>query len=262
MDSSTKSGLKPGLFLLIAIFLFSPFLTGQQKIDKDYTSKILEYTTEKFFLTELVDHLPASENVPTPKDILGSVIGAPDILHYTAEIYNYMKTVAEASPRVLVFSMGQTDEGKEMIVVVVSDEKNIQRIERLREVMALLSDPRKLKDSEAEKLIQEGVPIYWVTGGLHSPECGSPEMLMELTYRLAVDESDFFQSIRKNLLVLITPVLEVDGRDRFVDTYRYKKEHKDKKILPLVYWGNYVAHDNNRDNIGLALKLTENLLNT
>jgi len=248
--------------IIFSVLVFSPILANQQKVDEEYTQLIREYTTEKFFLTELVDHLPASETIPTPTKILGKVIGAPDILHYTAEINKYMNSVAKASSRVIAFSIGQSDEGKEMITVAVSDENNMTRLSRIKEILHLLADPRKVEESEVEKLLAEGLPIYWITGGLHSPECGAPEMLMELVYRFAVDESDFFNSIRKQCVVLITPVLEVDGRDRFVDTYRYKKAHQDKKTLPLVYWGNYVGHDNNRDNIGLALTLTDNLLKT
>ncbi|MFC2164466.1 M14 family zinc carboxypeptidase [Acidobacteriota bacterium] len=248
--------------VLTLILILTPCLTAQQKVDEEYTKKIKEYTTEEFFLTELVDYLPASDTVPTPKKILGEVIGVPDILHDTSEIEKYLQAVAEASPRVILFSIGDTDEGKNHITVAVSDEANMARIDRIKEIMTLLADPRKLKDVDVEMLLDEGLPIYWVTGGLHSPESGSPEMLMEMTYRLAVDESEFIQTIRKNSVVLITPVLEVDGRDRYVDTYRYKKDHDSKKTVPLVYWGNYVAHDNNRDSLGLALKLTNNLLRT
>lgn len=255
-----KNLLRLLLLIMLSVLIFSLPFAGEQKNDADYSKKIQEYTTEIFFLTELVDHLPASDTVPTPAKILGDVIGAPDILHYTADINQYMRAVAEASPRVITSSIGQSDEGKDMIIVAVSDENNIERLSRLKEILRLLADPRTIKDSEAKNLISEGLPIYWITGGLHSPECGAPEMLMELVYRLAVDESDFFDTIRKNSVVLITPVLEVDGRDRYVDTYRYKKAHQDKKTLPLVYWGNYVAHDNNRDNIGLALTLTDQLL--
>ncbi len=248
--------------ILFSNLIFSPVLADQQKIDEEYSKKIKEYTTEIFFLTELVDFLPASDTVPTPAKILGEVIGAPNILHYSAEIEKYMNALADSSSRVKVFSIGGTDEGKNMIAVAVTDEANMARLERIQEIMSLLADPRKLDKEEAKKLLEEGIPVYWLTGGLHSPECGAPEMLMELAYRLAVDESPFYQTIRKNMVVLITPVLEVDGRDRYVDTYLYKKEHKDKKTIPLVYWGNYVAHDNNRDAIGMSLKLTENCHNT
>lgn len=256
--------LKPVSYVLI-FFLFLFFslpVLAKQENDKEYTDKIIEYTTEKFFLTELVDHLPASDTVPTPKQVLGCIAGAPNILHHSVEIYKYMETVANASPRVKILSIGKTDEGKEMILVVVSDESNMHRLDRIKEILGLLADPRKIKEEEAKQLMDEGVPAYWITGSLHSQECGSPEMLMELVYRLAVEETDLISTIRKNTVVMVTPILEVDGWDRCADIYRYKKAHQDKRILHTVYWGNYVFHDNNRDTVGLALKLTENTLKT
>ncbi|HYM00222.1 MAG TPA: hypothetical protein VEZ90_14815, partial [Blastocatellia bacterium] len=93
-------------------------------------------------------------------------------------------------------------------------------------------------------------------------ETGSPEMLMELAYRLAVDESPFIQDIRKNAIIMITPALEVDGRDRAVDQYNYRKANPGKAVPPLLYWGHYVAHDNNRDGLGMALALSRNMMKT
>jgi hypothetical protein len=238
----------------------APQLASSQLLDKDYTAKILEYTTEKFFLTELVDHLPASDAVPSPLKILGHIVGAPDILDHSADIYKYFRALDAATPRVKVFPIGPTDEGREMIAVAVSSEENMARLDRLKQIMARLADPRGLPDAEETKLIAEGLPVYWITGGLHSMECGSPEMMMELAYRLAVEDSDVIKSIRSSLVVLMTPILEVDGWDKAVDSYLYKKDSKDKKTIPPVYWGKYVLHDNNRDAIGIGLKLSENLL--
>jgi hypothetical protein len=231
-----------------------------QSQDKDYTAKILELTTEKFFLTELIDHLPASDTVPTPLKVLGHIAGAADVLDHSADIYKYMRALDASTDRVAVFPLGPTDEGREMIAVAVSSEENMARLARLKEIMSRLADPRGLKDEEAAKLAAEAVPIYWITGGLHSQETGSPEMMMELAYRLAVEDTDAIRAIRSNMVVLMTPILEVDGWDKVVDSYLYKKENKDKKTIPSVYWGKYALHDNNRDAVGLGLKLTENLL--
>jgi hypothetical protein len=85
---------------------------------------------------------------------------------------------------------------------------------------------------------------------------------MELAYRLAVDDSAFVRQIRDNVITLITPVVEVDGRDRMVDIYRWHLAHPKEQWPSLVYWGHYVAHDNNRDAMGLTLQLTRNILNT
>ncbi len=231
--------------------------SGQQAVDEDYTAKIREFTTEPFFMTPLVDHLPASSVVPTPADILGHIAGAADVLSYPEEIYTYMRAVADASQRVKVFSIGETEEGREMILVVVSDEETIANLDDHKAVMARLSDPRITDEATAAELIQTAKPIYWATGAIHSPETGSPEMLMELVYRLAVSEDPFIREIRDNLIFMTTPVIEVDGRAKVVDLHMAPR--KDSLVnLPTrpLYWGQYVAHDNNRDGIGLSLNLS------
>ena len=85
---------------------------------------------------------------------------------------------------------------------------------------------------------------------------------MELAYRLAVDESPYVKHIRDNVITLITPIVEVDGRDRMVDMYEWRKKHPGETAPSVIYWGHYVAHDNNRDAMGMTLKLTQNVLNT
>jgi hypothetical protein len=237
---------------------------ASQPIDEEYTKKIREYTTETFFNSPLTDYLPASRTVPTPKAVLGDVAGAPGILPYSHEVYRYMRMLEKATPRVKVFSIGKTEEGREMIAVAVANEKLIASLDENRARLAKLADPRTLKmdDAEAEKLVESSTPIYYVTGTIHSPETGAPTALMELAYRLAVDESAYIKHIRDNVITLITPVVEVDGRDRMVDIYRWHLANPGKQWPSLVYWGHYVAHDNNRDAMGLTLQLTKNVLNT
>src|SRR3982751_5233199 len=62
-----------------------------QPIDDEYTRKIREYTTEPFFLSPLIDYLPASATVPTPKAVLGDIAGAKDNLPYSKDVYAYMR---------------------------------------------------------------------------------------------------------------------------------------------------------------------------
>jgi len=230
--------------------------------DEGYTKKILEYTTEPYLTTELVNHLPASATVPTPEKILGYVIGTPNKLTRTADIYRYYRALAQATPRVKVWSTGKSEEGREFLLAAVSDEANMAALDRYKQITAKLADPRKLSEGEAKQLVQDGKPIYWLSGSIHSPETGSPEMLMELAYRLAVEDTPMIEGIRKNVIVLITPVLEVDGRDRDVDVYNYRKANPGKAAPNLIYWGHYVAHDNNRDAIAMGLALSRNQMHT
>jgi Zinc carboxypeptidase len=231
--------------------------------DAEYAAKIKEYTTQPYFMTELVDHLPASDKVPSPKKILGYEVGAPGHLTYTKDLYRYYHELEKSTARVRTFvAPEKSEEGKEQLLIAVGDEAAIARLDRYKEITAKLADPRKITDAEADQLIGEGKALYWASGSIHSPETGSPEMLMELAYRLAVEESPFIQAIRKNVIVLITPALEVDGRDTMVDSYNYRKANPDKPAPPLVYWGKYVAHDNNRDGLGMALALSRNQMKT
>jgi zinc carboxypeptidase len=241
-----------------------PTRDPKQAVDEAYTAKIQKYTTQPFFNSPLVDYLPASKDVPTPEAVLGDVAGAPGILPYAEDVYKYMRLLEKASPRVKVFSIGKTEEGREMIAVAISSAENLKNLENNRAQLAKLADPRtiKLDDAEADRIVASAVPVYYITGTIHSPETGAPTALMELAYRLAVDESAYIREIREGTITLITPVVEVDGRDRMVDIYHWHLSHPKDFYPPLIYWGKYVGHDNNRDAMGVTLKLTENVLNT
>src|SRR5919205_993112 len=145
---------------LAAALLLAASASAQQadgagaRDDAAYTAKIREYTTEKYFSTEFVDHLPASSTVPSPDKILGHIVGAPNHLTYTKDIYRYLRELERASPRVRVFvAPERSEEGREQLLVAVSDEANLQRLRRHKEITARLADPRQTFDAEAERLI-------------------------------------------------------------------------------------------------------------
>ena len=94
----------------------------KQPVNDVYTKKIKEYTTAAHFNSPLTDYLPGSRTVPTPEVVLGDIAGAPGKLPYSHEVYQYMRLVEKATPRVKVFSIGKTEEGREMIAVAVSSE--------------------------------------------------------------------------------------------------------------------------------------------
>src|SRR5881394_1572749 len=135
-------------------------------IDEDYTAKIKEYTTQPFFSSPLVDYLPASKTVPTPKAVLGDVAGAPGKLPYAEEVYQYMRMLEKASPRAKVFSIGKTEEGREMIAVAISSDANMAKLADNGTKLAKLADPRTINmdDAQAEPLINSATPIYYITG--------------------------------------------------------------------------------------------------
>ena len=151
-----------------------------------------------------------------------------------------------------------------MIAAAIADESLLAGLKDNDARLAQLADPRtiNLDDAKADALVAQSTPIYYITGTIHSPETGAPTALMELAYRLAVDESPYVKKIRSHVITLITPVVEADGRDRMVDLYNWHRANPGKTPPPLLYWGHYVAHDNNRDAMGLTLNLSRNILDT
>jgi zinc carboxypeptidase len=258
-------------FLVLLTVVFSPGLTpfaqsrppAKQKQDEEYTKKIKEYTQDPRISTELVDHLPASDSIPTPLKFFGRMPGTPGELTYAKDIQRYYEAIDKASDRISMLTIGKTEEGRDMVLLAVADEATIKQLDKYKGMLASLTDPRKTTEEQAQQLIRTAKPIYWVTSGMHSGETGGPEMLLELPYRLAVEETPFIQAIRNNVITLITPVIEVDGREKHVDTYYFnKKRPVSEARLPLMYWGKYVAHDNNRDGMGQFLALTRNTTRT
>ena len=219
-------------------------------MDAGFAALVKEWTTRPEFLSPLVDHLPKVDGVPSPIDILGYHVGQPQKLTNSDAIYRYYRALEKASPRVKVYSIGRTDEGRECIVVAVSSDANIRDIERYRGYLGQLADPRKLTEPEAAAIVGNAKPIYHLMAGLHSAETGPPEMLMELAYRLAAEESPLIQGIRQNVIVTMTPIAEPDGRDRYAEWYyRHKLGEKSEQdaVAGPPYWGKYIYHDNNRD---------------
>ncbi|HEU4939124.1 MAG TPA: M14 family zinc carboxypeptidase [Vicinamibacterales bacterium] len=237
-----------------------PAAPPAHKLDADYTAKIKAATADPRILTELVDHMPASDKVPSPLKFFGYIPGEPGHLTYYKDIARYLDALDKASERVTMFKIGVSDEGRDMYAMAIADEATIKQLDKYRQITAELTDPRKLTEAQAKQLIATGKPIYFASGSIHSPETGSPEMLMELAFRLAVEESPFIQTIRNNVIFVFTPASEVDGREKQVDNFI--AQQKGQPVPSMVYWGKYVQHDNNRDGIGVGLRLTQVMLKT
>ena len=152
-----------------------------QPIDEEYTRKIKKYTTETFFLSPLVDYLPASKTVPTPAAVLGDIAGAEGRLPYTKEIYEYLRLLAKSTPRVKVYSIGTSEEGREMLAVAVASETLMSKLDHNEADLAKLADPRTIKmdDDVADEIARRAAPVYYITGTIHSTEAGAPTALMD-----------------------------------------------------------------------------------
>src|SRR3954463_3587295 len=208
-------------------------------------------TTDSHFVSPLVSYVPQAAGAPSPEKFFGRIMGAPGELVGTEKAYAYARALAAASPRVRVFTIGHSEEGREILMLAIADEAGIRDLDRLKSATAALADPRRTDQAAAEKLIVTSRPMYYFNAALHSDETGSAEAVLELAYRLAISEQPSIRRIREQLVVLINPMSNPDGRDKMVDWfYRYLKGKTDRSSLPRQsppYWSKYTFVDINRD---------------
>jgi hypothetical protein len=243
-------------FVPAILMCLAPGLAPAQSIAPDTAEagsieEIAHATTEPRFLSPWVAYLPASSSVVSPRAFLHRIPGAPGELVDSAAAYGYCRALAASSPRVRLFTIGRSEEGRDIVLLAIADEQGIRDLERLKAATAALADPRRTDAAAAEALIAASRPIYYLNAALHSDETGSTESVLELAYRLAVSEQPMIQRIRASLVVLINPVSNPDGRDKQVEWfYRYLKGKTDLASLPRQappYWSKYAFVDINRD---------------
>ena len=236
-------------------------MRGPDRVDAAYTKLIGEALRDPRITTEFVDYLPASDKGPTPYKHFGHIIGAWFILDKSEDMNKYLEAIAVAAPnRAKYMTIGKSEEGRNMSAIIIANEETMKNLDRYKGYLASLTDPRKTTQAQAEQIIKVAKPIYWLTSGMHSTETGGPQVLMELAYRLVVSEQPMIKGIRDNVITIITPVVETDGRDKVVDAYNYSKAHPGvSRNNLMMYWGKYVQHDNNRDGMGQFLQLTRNI---
>src|SRR6266853_930180 len=239
------------LALASALLVSSAVAQSPDIAEPGSVEAIAAATTDPHYVSPWVSYVPQSDTVPSPEKFFSRIMGAPGELLGTEKTYAYARALAAASQRVRLFTIGRSEEGRDIIMLAIADEAGIRDLDRLKAATAALADPRRTDDAAAAKLVLTSRPVYYFNAALHSDETGSTEAMVELAYRLAVSEQPMIQRIRERLIVLINPISNPDGRDKMVDWfYRYLKGKTDRASLPRQsppYWSKYTFVDINRD---------------
>lgn len=151
--------------------------------------------------------------IPSPEAHLGYQLGANLTVH--AQVVDYFETLAAASNRVLINEYGRTYEGRPLINLVITSEKNQARLEELRrehlKMMAV-----DLPASELDRLLTE-LPVFTsMSYNIHGNEASSTEAVMQVAYRLAAAQDRETLDVLENSVIILYICINPDGRDRFV----------------------------------------------
>ncbi len=163
---------------------------------------------------------PVDERVPRPEAVLGYPLGAR-FTHWT-QILAYLQAVAAASDRVKMWEYGKTYEGRPLELVAISSPQNLARLESLRTDRLRLADPGTLSREERDELARKLPAAVWLAYGTHGDEASSAEAAMAVAYLLAAGQGDV-PEILKSTIVLIDPLSNPDGRERYIRSYEERQ---------------------------------------
>jgi hypothetical protein len=202
--------------------------------------------------------------VPKPADVFGFEPGADYKIADYGQVLEYFRLLDKGSDRVQLKEIGQSVEGRPLLLVYISSKDNIARLDHFRSISEKLARARVDEDS-ARELAAEGRAIIWVDGGLHATERAPGQTMPLLAYNVATEESPEMKKIRENVILLLMPMMNPDGLDLVADWYRKNLGTPFETTSPPRLYHHYVGHDNNRDwfmnNMPETEAVTEQLYN-
>jgi len=189
-----------------------------------------------------------TDTVPPPASYLGFPVGADRQLADWGEVTGYLSALARASDRVRMDTLGPTTLGRPYVLLTISAPENLRRLDRLREVQAMLADPRRITGpAERDSLLAEGRVVVLITAAIHSTEVGASQVPMRIAYRLASSNDPEVRAILDQCIVLLVPSLNPDGVDLVTHWYRTTVGKPWEGANPPFLYHHYVGHDDNRD---------------
>lgn len=194
----------------------------------------------------LLAAMPASGQVPAPRDVFGFDVGEDRRPADYDQMMEYFRRLDAASDRVQLREIGRSARGRPLLLLFISSEQNLRRLEQWRNTSEQLSRAR-IDEPAARRLAREGRAIVWVDGGMDDQEFATAQMTPELAYLLVTDEGDEMRKIRDNVVVLLNPVLNPDGVDNDVSWYRENVGSPYETTRPPRLGQPWVGTDNNRD---------------
>lgn len=198
-------------------------------------------------------------HIPTPQQHFGFNIGDNYQLANYTRTEAYFRKLAAASDRVKLEVIGQTEEGRPQLMLIVSSPANLKQLDHYKSISQQLARAEGLTDDQAHALAAEGKAVVWIDGGLHATEVVATHQLIETAYQLVSRQDPETKKILDNVIILLTHA-NPDGMELVSDWYMRNPvpERRSLEGVPRL-WEKYAGHDNNRDFYMLNLKETQNI---
>jgi Zinc carboxypeptidase len=199
------------LLLTTALVPVAVFAQAIAPVDQTGIARVASISPD--FYWQGADYDPA---IPSPQSVLGHNIGEAMTTH--AGIISYFNALARAAPmRMKIFDYGQSWQGRQLIYAAIGSPDKIANLDAIKADAQRLADPRALSSVEAEAIIARHPAIVWLAYSVHGDEPGPADSSLQLAYHLLASRGDTrLAEISRNTLVIVVPVQNPDGRDKFI----------------------------------------------
>lgn len=164
-------------------------------------------------LTSPILAQPATDSVPGFEAVAGHAIGERITVHH--QMVSYLHAVGEASPRVKIVDQGKSWEGRELLLAIVTSEANHARLDAIHGAARELGDPRGMTPERLAEMLESQPAIVWLGGSIHGFELSGSEAMLALIEQLTRRDDELVHQILDQVVVLIDPMINPDGRDAF-----------------------------------------------
>ena len=155
-------------------------------------------------------HAPYRPDVPRPDTLLGYPLGTWHTTFRDQE--RVLQAIAHAAPdRVRTIDYGTSVEGRPLRVYAVSSSANIARLDDIRAA--------NLQVARTGISPANAPAVVWLNHCIHGSETASFETAMATLYTLAASDAPDIRAALDNAVVIINPVFNPDGHERFVVSY-------------------------------------------
>ena len=235
-----KNKLAISFFLTILSFSILADLSKPTSYSKDlYPTPILTGT-----YNESIDH---------PDQFLD--FGYAERVASPAQISAAVLTYAQQSDRIKVVEYGRTHENRPLYAVFISSPENIANLETIKANLNQLTDARNTTDSKANSIIKSLPAVAWMAYSIHGNETSGADAALGIIYHLIASEDKEVVDMLSNMVVIVDPMMNPDGRDRFaksLEQYRgTAPNYDDQSLLHTGDWPygrtNHYYFDLNRD---------------
>jgi hypothetical protein len=226
------------------------FIVAAVLVTIGFTSICISGDTES---KPFIEGAEFDKNIPTPESVIGFGVGQKAVTY--EQLVKYLKVLEKASERVKLYEYGKTHEGRNLYYLIITSKENQKKLELIKADNARLSDPRMIKPADADKIIETMPAVAFLNYGIHGDELSSSDAAMYVIYHLAAAKDKQTLNLLDNIVIIVEPMINPDGRERFLGQIRQMTgviENPDVQAMQhTAMWsrgrGNHYLFDMNRD---------------